>query len=561
MSTYAAVRKAPLLVPDARPALRRPVRRSAAMRSIPVLDVLHPLEHDAQMAAARAFDASPPTSTSSDRTSPVAVYPHELRRASGVALAPSTRELFEQRMGRCFSGVRVHVGAEAGALAERLHARAFTHGRDVYFARNEFRPETREGRGLIAHELAHTLQPQGGTPMIARFAAPGAAPPVLSAAAQKWLDAWSCVEPTSPRALELLAAFQRLPAAVQAEIVAQFKVNTAATSDRLAKDLEARLAMSKQRVIGTDGRGGTITGTQKYVEDVQWYNQTSRGAAASSSNVIGAAALGLGMMVFHDKERQLAVGEFGAGLGEILLTGPGTNEALGYRGSRVDVDPISQPTIEIRSHVGSGVSPAITRPQQTKPAVPHPAGAVPHPAGPKSGFDDSGMLVRPKPANEPQTKPNAALVKINARLARESQEVLRQSFAAARDLDGVKRIPSATDREIMSLARESHRADAQRLADSAKRGVKLPYTEDSFLNENMTLRTREVMSKRIGERAASELKSGHIGYVDGRSVYGSAKHGVGVVKYGGTWFVVQMKDASAQNPKQATLVEILGKFD
>lgn len=61
-------------------------------------------------------------------------------------------------------------------------------------------------------------------------------------------------------ALELLAAFQRLPAAVQAEIVAQFKVDTTATSDRLAKDLEARLAMSKQRVIGTDGRGGTSGG-------------------------------------------------------------------------------------------------------------------------------------------------------------------------------------------------------------------------------------------------------------------------------------------------------------
>ena len=360
MSTYAAVRKAPLLLSDTTHVLHRPARRPAAMRPIPVLDVHHPLERDAQVVVARAFDAPLPPSPSPSNacSSPVAVDPLELQRAPGVALSPSTREPFEQRMGRGFSGVRVHVGAEASALAERLHARAFTYGRDIYFARGEFRPETREGRGLFAHELAHTLQPQArsGTPAIARFAAPGAAPPVISEAARTWLDAWSCVEPTSPQALALLAAFQRLPAAVQAEILAQFKVDTAATSAHLAEDLKRRVAMSKQRVIGSDGLGGTMTGTQEFVDDMKWFNQTSRGTAAVTSNALGAAGLGIGMKVFDDKERQLAAGEFGAGLGNIVLTGPGTNEALGYRGSRIAVDPIHYPARAAGYHAAPPVT-------------------------------------------------------------------------------------------------------------------------------------------------------------------------------------------------------------
>ena len=391
MLTYTAMRKSP----DVTPVLGRSVRRSAAIRPIPVLDVHHPLERDAEVAASRAFDAPRATSTSHAGLSPVFLDPRELQLGPGVALSPSTRKPFEQRMGQSFSGVRVHVGLDAGALAERLHARALTHGRDIFFAQGEFRPETRSGRGLIAHELAHTLQPQarGGTAVIARFAAPGAAPPMLSEEARKWLDARSCVEPTSSQALALLAAFQRLPPAVQAEILAQYKVNTAANSARLAEDLKKRAAASTQRVIGADGLGGTITGTREFVESVQSLNQTSRGTAAVASNVLGAVGLGIGMGVFDDKQRQLSMGEFGAELGNILLTGPGTNKALGSRGApRQDHAPVPQ-TIEIKSHVVSGVAPALTKPSQIK------LGPAP---GPKRVADDAGVQDRPKPATAPQ---------------------------------------------------------------------------------------------------------------------------------------------------------------
>jgi len=578
MLTYAAMRE----VSKATSVLRRPVRRSAAMRPISVLDVRHPLERDAQVAGARAFDGPRPTSTSSADLSPVAVDPDELLGVPGDVLSPSLREPFEERMGRSFSRVRVHVGAEAGSLAERLHARAFTHGRDIYFARGEFRPETREGRGLLAHELAHTLQPQvvGGTPVIARFAAPGAASSAISEEAKEWLDARSCVEPTSPQGLALLVAFHSLPVAVQAEIVAHFKVDTTASSARLRQDLK----MSTQHVIGQDGLGGTITGTQQFVEGVQHFNQTARGTAAVAANVLGAVGLGMGMVAFDDKERQLALGEFGAGLGNILLTGPGINRELGKSGSKVGDTPSAPPTIAVNGYFASSAPLARSMPPQPKPSAPptiplnghfasvaplartgapQPKPTAPVPAGLKPGFDDSGVLVRSKSATAPQTNANTAQVKkkINARLARGAQEALRQEFEAARARDGIARLPSKTDREIMTLARESHWADKKMLAVLAKEGTKLAFSENNVLNYNLTTATLEVMAKRLPGRDVKHYKSDIIGYVGERPVYGSEKHGVGVVRYGDTWFVVQMKDPSVPHARGATLVEIFGRFD
>ena len=42
-----------------------------------------------------------------------------------------------------------------------FNARAFAHGRDIYFSPNEYRPDTSDGRQLLAHELTHVVQ-QGG---------------------------------------------------------------------------------------------------------------------------------------------------------------------------------------------------------------------------------------------------------------------------------------------------------------------------------------------------------------------------------------------------------------
>ena len=96
----------------------------------------------------------------------------------GAPLAPAERAYFEPRFGRDFSAVRIHADAQAATAAADIGARAFTLGRDIAFARDEYRPATEAGRRLIAHELAHTLQQNGTSqPVIRRASYGNGAPP------------------------------------------------------------------------------------------------------------------------------------------------------------------------------------------------------------------------------------------------------------------------------------------------------------------------------------------------------------------------------------------------
>jgi hypothetical protein len=84
---------------------------------------------------------------------------------AGVPLDTASRRYFESRFGRDFGNVRIHVDAEA---AEAVNAHAYTLGRDIVFGAGEYRPETEQGRRLLAHELTHTLQ--AGTGVVRRSA-------------------------------------------------------------------------------------------------------------------------------------------------------------------------------------------------------------------------------------------------------------------------------------------------------------------------------------------------------------------------------------------------------
>jgi hypothetical protein len=81
---------------------------------------------------------------------------------AGRPLDAGVREFMEPRFGIGLSHIRVHTDLAAVATAQDLRARAFTLGNDIGFAAGEYRPETRDGRRLLAHELAHTLQPGAG---------------------------------------------------------------------------------------------------------------------------------------------------------------------------------------------------------------------------------------------------------------------------------------------------------------------------------------------------------------------------------------------------------------
>ncbi|MFZ7127163.1 MAG: DUF4157 domain-containing protein [Desulfobacterales bacterium] len=84
----------------------------------------------------------------------------EARRPGGTPLPEASRAFFEPRLGADLNDVRVHADATAARIAERVNARAFTLGRDIFFAEGQYAPETDGGQRLMAHELTHVVQQQ-----------------------------------------------------------------------------------------------------------------------------------------------------------------------------------------------------------------------------------------------------------------------------------------------------------------------------------------------------------------------------------------------------------------
>jgi Domain of unknown function (DUF4157) len=87
-----------------------------------------------------------------------------VRSSRGDPLDPATREFMESRFGHSFNHVRIHSGAEGAASGRPIHARAYTVGADIVFARGEYAPDTQGGERLLAHELTHVIQQSPHTP-------------------------------------------------------------------------------------------------------------------------------------------------------------------------------------------------------------------------------------------------------------------------------------------------------------------------------------------------------------------------------------------------------------
>lgn len=84
-------------------------------------------------------------------------------RGGGRPLSESSRAFFEPRFGVDFSAVRVHTDSHANHLARGISAKAFTAGKDVVFGPGQFASNTSGGKQLLAHELAHVVQQNGGS--------------------------------------------------------------------------------------------------------------------------------------------------------------------------------------------------------------------------------------------------------------------------------------------------------------------------------------------------------------------------------------------------------------
>ena len=81
----------------------------------------------------------------------------------GKPLDGAARAWLGAKFSHDFSGVRVHTEGEAAQSAARMGADAYTSANRIVFAPGRYAPRTPEGRGLLAHELAHVVQQSRGT--------------------------------------------------------------------------------------------------------------------------------------------------------------------------------------------------------------------------------------------------------------------------------------------------------------------------------------------------------------------------------------------------------------
>ena len=94
-------------------------------------------------------------------------------RQGGNVLPYHTRRLFESVFGSDLSTVRVHNETRHNHVAKSLNAKAFTMGSDIFFGQGHYRPGSRDGDRLLAHELTHVMQQSSGRVRTTSQAEPG----------------------------------------------------------------------------------------------------------------------------------------------------------------------------------------------------------------------------------------------------------------------------------------------------------------------------------------------------------------------------------------------------
>lgn len=84
------------------------------------------------------------------------------READSVAGKLSAASSLDVGRGFDFSTVRVHADPRAAESARTMNAAAYTVGRDIVFGAGRYAPDTAVGKRLLAHELTHVVQQNGG---------------------------------------------------------------------------------------------------------------------------------------------------------------------------------------------------------------------------------------------------------------------------------------------------------------------------------------------------------------------------------------------------------------
>ena len=159
---------------------------------------------------------------------------------AGQPGVPGGAQPWLQRLVRRSLGdVRIHDSSQAGELARRLGARAFTVGRDVYVRPDAADPRTPQGEALLAHEMYHVAEQSG----LATGEMPLLRPSAPNMAASNGRGSASGVTPTAQTARPAVQrAIPSAPAGLSSSEASAEAVESAALEAQMGRQQEKPLA-------------------------------------------------------------------------------------------------------------------------------------------------------------------------------------------------------------------------------------------------------------------------------------------------------------------------------
>lgn len=91
------------------------------------------------------------------------------KNSGGQKMDDAVQAEMELGFGADLNQVNIHTDDEAARMSQQLCAQAFTHGNDIYFNKGKYKPDSSDGKHLLAHELTHTIQQSGMVPANLQF--------------------------------------------------------------------------------------------------------------------------------------------------------------------------------------------------------------------------------------------------------------------------------------------------------------------------------------------------------------------------------------------------------
>ncbi len=249
-----------------------------------------------------------------ERTTTPAQESPSFAASSASGLPASVTEKMEGAFGRSFENVQVHHDATADTLSRSLHADAFTKGNDIYFRQDAYNMSSEQGQHLLAHELAHVAQNDGGLHRAPTTQSQGI-PPV----AQNQGGTQSTTPPPQPQAQqpapntplqesalqlkqmaadEMFCKFLELVQANKAVIREAANLDPTKADEQVAVEGGGLLDKISDRLDYADGLvglGGDITGLTSDIPDAGKTEKTlqedaEKDSSPSTQDKIGAAA-------------------------------------------------------------------------------------------------------------------------------------------------------------------------------------------------------------------------------------------------------------------------------